>query len=94
MVCEYFVCYCELEDIIVMFGFEVLFEGDCLMVLWVCLLQCYLIQLFFVVVEYIGIVGVLVLLEMILVDCEVFIVGQYDDLFEECCYMCGSMEGV
>jgi F-type H+-transporting ATPase subunit beta len=91
---EHLARYRELEDIIAMLGMEALSADDRLKVQRARLLERYLTQPFFVVVDHTGIPGASVPLEETLSDCEDFIAGKYDDLPEEGCYMRGSMRGV
>jgi F-type H+/Na+-transporting ATPase subunit beta len=89
---EHLARYRELEDIIAMLGMEALSAEDRLKVQRARLLERYLTQPFFVVVDHTGIPGASVPLETTLSDCEGFIAGKYDDLPEEACYMRGSMQ--
>lgn len=84
--------YHELEDIIAMLGVEELSPEDRLIVMRARKLQRYLTQAFYVVSRQSGIAGVSVPLEGTLEDCEAFLVGRYDSVSEEQCYMKGRMQ--
>jgi len=84
--------YHELEDLIAMVGIEELSEQDQRTVRRARKLQRYLSQPFHVISAHSGIKGVSVPLADTLVDCEAFLLGQYEDLTEDQCYMRGSMK--
>jgi len=88
---EHLARYRELEDIIMMLGMGELSEADRRVVQRARKLQRYLTQPFHVVAEHTGIPGVSVALEDMLVDCEAFLRGDFDDLPEDRCYMRGTM---
>jgi F-type H+-transporting ATPase subunit beta len=89
---EHLARYQELEDIIAMLGFEELSPNDRLVVMRARKLQRYLTQPFRVIAAHTGIEGVSVPLPRTLDDCEAFLLGRYDDLPEQRCYMRGPME--
>ena len=89
---EHLAHYHELEDIIAMLGIEELSEKDRKIVMRARKLQRYLTQPFWVLAEHTKISGVSVSLEQTLLDCEDFLLGRYDDLSEDQCYMRGSMQ--
>jgi F-type H+-transporting ATPase subunit beta len=83
--------YQELEDVITMLGIEELSSRDKQIVMRARKLQRYLTQPFWVTAAHTGIEGVSVKLEQTLNDCESFLLGRYDDVPEEACYMQGTM---
>ena len=83
--------YDELEDIITMLGIEELSPKDRRIVMRARKLQRYLTQPFQVIASHTGMEGVSVPLHQTLDDCEAFLLGRYDDLPEERCYMRGAM---
>ena len=84
--------YHELEDIITMLGVEELSPKDRKIVMRARKLQRYLTQPFWATAAHTGIEGVSVPLEYSLADCEAFLMGRYDEIPEERCYMRGTME--
>jgi len=84
--------YHELEDIITMLGIEELSPKDRQIVMRARKLQRYLTQPFRVTASHTGIDGVSVPLVRTLDDCEAFLLGHYDDIPEDHCYMRGTME--
>jgi F-type H+-transporting ATPase subunit beta len=88
---EHLARYHELEDIIAMLGVEELSAKDRKIVARARKLQRYLTQPFWTTASHTGIQGVSVPLEQTLADCDAFLVGQYDELSEEQCYMRGQM---
>lgn len=89
---EHLARYHELEDIITMLGVEELSQADRKIIMRARKLQRYLTQPFWTTAAHTGIPGVSVPLESTLKDCELFLLGDYDEIPEECCYMQGSME--
>ena len=89
---EHLARYHELEDIIAMLGIEELAEKDRRVVMRARKLQRYLTQPFNVLAEHTRKKGVSVPLAQTLDDCEAFLLGRYDDMSEEHCYMRGSMQ--
>jgi F-type H+-transporting ATPase subunit beta len=89
---EHLARYEELMDIITMLGMEELSDQDRKIVMRARKLQRYLTQPFWTTTSHTGIQGVSVLLEDTLADCEAFLVGRYDELTEDRCYMRGTME--
>ena len=85
--------YHELEDIITMLGIEELSPKDRRIVMQARKLQRYLTQPFRVITARTGIEGMSVPLSQTLDDCEGFLLGHFDDLPEERCYMRGAMIG-
>jgi F-type H+-transporting ATPase subunit beta len=85
--------YHELEDIITMLGIEELSPKDRRIVMQARKLQRYLTQPFRVITARTGIEGMSVPLSQTLDDCEGFLLGRFDDLPEERCYMRGAMIG-
>ncbi len=83
--------YHELEDVITMLGIEELSSRDRQIVMRARKLQRYLTQPFCVTASQTGIKGVSVALQQTLNDCESFLLGQYDDVPEDACYMRGTM---
>lgn len=89
---EHLARYHELEDIITMLGIEELSPKDRRIVMRARKLQRYLTQPFSVIATHTGIEGVSVPLRHTLDDCDAFLLGQYDDLAEDRCYMRGTIE--
>lgn len=89
---EHLARYQELQDIITMLGVEELSPGDRNIVLRARKLQHYLTQPFWATASHTGIPGVSVPLQRTLTDCEAFLLGRYDEIPEERCYMRGAME--
>lgn len=89
---EHLARYHELEDIITMLGVGELSQADRKIIMRARKLQKYLTQPFWTTAAHTGMPGVSVPLESTLNDCEHFLLGNYDDIPEECCYMQGSME--
>jgi F-type H+-transporting ATPase subunit beta len=89
---EHLARYQELEDIITMLGLAELSEKDRRIVMRARKLQKYLTQPFWVTATHTGIKGVSVPLEQTIEDCDHFMVGRFDDLREEQCYMRGNMK--
>ena len=83
--------YHELEDIITMLGIEELSAKDRRIIMQARKLQRYLTQPFRVITARTGIEGKTVPLTQTLNDCEGFLLGRFDDLPEEHCYMRGAM---
>ncbi|MGR8935155.1 MAG: F0F1 ATP synthase subunit beta [Gammaproteobacteria bacterium] len=88
---EHLARYKELEDIITMLGIEELSEKDRHIIKRARKLQRYLTQPFWVTAEHTKIPGVTVPLTKTLEDCEAFLLGRFDDVTEEACYMRGAM---
>ncbi|WP_455200053.1 F0F1 ATP synthase subunit beta [Kaarinaea lacus] len=88
---EHLARYHELEDIISMLGLEELSPKDRKIVMRARKLQRYLTQPFWATASHSGIRGVSVSLQDTLNDCEAFMLGQFDELSEEQCYMRGTM---
>jgi len=88
---EHLARYKELEDIITMLGIEELAEADRKIVMRARKLQQYLTQPFATIAAHTGIKGESVPLDRVLVDCESFLLGRYDDVPEDHCYMRGAM---
>jgi F-type H+-transporting ATPase subunit beta len=88
---EHLARYRELEDIITMLGIEELSEKDRNIVMRARKLQRYLTQPFWVTAEHTKIAGVSVPLATTLDDCEAFLLGRFDGVSEDACYMRGSM---
>lgn len=84
--------YHELEDIITMLGVEELSVQDQKIVSRARKLQHYLTQPFFTTESHSGIKGASVPLQQTLTDCQAFIVGDYDHVPENKCYMRGAMD--
>ncbi|MBV1930732.1 MAG: F0F1 ATP synthase subunit beta [Porticoccaceae bacterium] len=84
--------YHELEDIITMLGIEELSPKDRHIVMQARKLQRYLTQPFRVITPRTGIEGMSVPLSQTLDDCEGFLLGRFDDVPEELCYMRGTMD--
>lgn len=89
---QHIATYRELEDIISMMGIEELSVKDRNIVLRARKLQRYLTQPFYVTNDQIDMKGVSVSLEQTLIDCELFLNGEYDHFSEEECYMKGAMQ--
>ena len=88
---EHLARYHELEDIIAMLSIEELSPEDRRIVMRARKLQRYLTQPFSVIASHTGIEGVSVPLRHTLDDCEAFLLGHYDDLPEDRCYMRGTI---
>lgn len=88
---EHLARYHELEDIISMLGLEELSPKDRKIVMRARKLQRYLTQPFWATASHSSIKGVSVPLSDTLADCEAFLLGHYDHVPEEQCYMRGSM---
>uniref|UniRef100_UPI0035C6801A F0F1 ATP synthase subunit beta n=1 Tax=Marinobacter mobilis TaxID=488533 RepID=UPI0035C6801A len=88
---EHLARYQELEDIITMLGMEELSARDRNTVIRARKLQRYLTQPFWTTAAHTGIPGVSVPLADTLQDCERFLLGHYDHLSEEACYMQGAL---
>ena len=88
---EHLARYNELEDIITMLGIEELSPGDRRIVMRARKLQRYLTQPFSVIASRTGIKGISVPLQHTLDDCEALLLGRYDDLPEDRCYMRGTI---
>jgi len=84
---EHLARYHELEDIIAMLGIEELSPKDQRIVHRARRLQRYLTQPFSVTAAHTGMPGVSVPLADTLADCQAFLLGHYDQLNEEQCYM-------
>lgn len=89
---EHLTRYQELEDIITMLGIEELTLKDRKIVMRARKLQRYLTQPFWVTAAHTGLAGVTVTVPNMLNDCESFLLGKYDDVTEDRCYMRGTME--
>jgi F-type H+-transporting ATPase subunit beta len=89
---EHLARYQELLDIITMLGVEELSAKDRQIVRRARKLQRYLTQPFWTTAAHTGIQGVSVELEDTLADCEAFLLGTYDGLTEDQCYMRGTMK--
>ncbi len=89
---EHLARYHELEDIITMLGVGELSQADRKIIMRARKLQKYLTQPFWTTAAHTGMPGESVPLESTLNDCEHFLLGNYDEIPEECCYMQGSME--
>jgi len=88
---EHLARYHELEDIITMLGIEELSPADRRIVMRARKLQRYLTQPFSVIASRTGIKGISVPLRHTLDDCEALLLGRYDDLPEDRCYMRGTI---
>jgi F-type H+-transporting ATPase subunit beta len=88
---EHLARFRELEDIITMLGIEELSQNDRRIVMRARKLQRYLSQPFHATAEHTGIQGVTVPLVTTIADCEAFLLGRYDEIPEERCYMRGPM---
>jgi F-type H+-transporting ATPase subunit beta len=91
---EHLARYQELEDIITMLGVEELSARDRKIVMRARKLQRYLTQPFWTTASHTGLQGISVPLADTLIDCEAFLLGRYDEVAEDQCYMRGSMEGI
>ncbi|TGD72578.1 F0F1 ATP synthase subunit beta [Mangrovimicrobium sediminis] len=91
---EHLARYRELEDIIAMLGIDELSAEDRKIVTRARKLQRYLTQPFWATASHSGIPGQTVKLADTLDDCEAFLLGRYDEVDEESCYMRGTMAGV
>jgi len=89
---EHLARYHELEDIIAMLGIEELSPKDQKIVNRARRLQRYLTQPFWVTAEHTGMPGVTVPLSETLADCQAFLMGRYDHLGEDQCYMRGAIK--
>lgn len=89
---EHLARYHELEDIITMLGVGELSQADRTIIMRARKLQRYLTQPFCTTAAHTGMPGVSVPLQSTLHDCEHFLLGHYDEMPEERCYMRGSME--
>jgi F-type H+-transporting ATPase subunit beta len=89
---EHLARYRELEDIMTMLGVEELAAKDQKIVIRARKLQRYLTQPFWTTASHTGIEGVSVPIKHTLADCEAFLLGRYDDVTEEGCYMRGTMD--
>lgn len=89
---EHLARYHELEDIITMLGVGELSQADRTIIMRARKLQRYLTQPFCTTAAHTGMPGVSVPLETTLNDCEHFLLGHFDEIPEERCYMQGSME--
>ena len=89
---EHLARYHELEDIITMLGVGELSQADRTIIMRARKLQRYLTQPFCTTAAHTGLPGVSVPLETALNDCEHFLLGHFDEIPEERCYMQGSME--
>jgi F-type H+-transporting ATPase subunit beta len=88
---EHLARFHELGDIISMLGLEELSPKDRLIVMRARKLERYLTQPFWSTASHSGIPGVSVALSDTLSDCEAFLLGHYDDVSEDQCYMRGTM---
>jgi len=88
---EHLARYHELGDIISMLGLEELSPKDRRIVMRARKLERYLTQPFWSTASHSGIPGVSVPLSETLSDCEAFLLGRYDDVPEDQCYMRGTM---
>ncbi|MCB1669786.1 MAG: F0F1 ATP synthase subunit beta, partial [Pseudomonadales bacterium] len=84
--------YQELEDIIIMLGVEELSPEDRKIVSRARKLQRYLTQPFWSTASHTSVPGVTVPLQETIADCEAFLLGRFDDVPEERCYMLGGMK--
>ncbi len=89
---EHLARYHELEDIMTMLGIEELSQADRKIIMRARKLQKYLTQPFMTTATHTGMPGVSVPLASTIQDCEHFLLGHYDDIPEDYCYMQGSME--
>lgn len=87
-------CYKELQDIIVILGFDELLEDDCCIVDCVCKVEKFFFQFFFVVEIFIGMFGKYVKLEEIIVGFNQIFFGELDSFFEVVFYLVGNIEEV
>lgn len=88
---EHLARYRELEDIITMLGVEELSADDRKTVTRARKLQRYLTQPFWATASHTGIHGVSIPLAQTLEDCDRFLIGHYDEVPEDQCYMRGTM---
>lgn len=88
---EHLARYHELGDIISMLGLEELSPKDRRIVMRARKLERYLAQPFWSTASHSGIPGVSVPLSDTLSDCEAFLLGQFDEVPEDQCYMRGTM---
>ena len=88
---EHLARYHELGDIISMLGLEELSPKDRRIVMRARKLERYLTQPFRSTASHSGIPGVSVALSDTLSDCEAFLLGRYDEVPEDQCYMRGTM---
>jgi len=89
---EHLARYAQLEDVIAMLGVEELSAKDRKIVMRARKLQRYLTQPFWVTAAHTGMAGVSVPLAATLDDCEGFLLGHFDELPEDRCYMRGSLK--
>lgn len=89
---EHLARYKELEDIINMLGVAELTEADRKIVMRARKLERYFTQPFSTTAVHTGIKGESVPLKQVLADCDSFLLGRYDNVPEEQCYMRGAME--
>ena len=89
---EHLARYRELEDIITMLGVEELSASDRKIVTRARKLQRYLTQPFWATAAHTGIPSQSVALNQTLTDCENFLLGHYDEISEDRCYMRGTMD--
>lgn len=85
--------YRELEDVITMLGIEELSEADRRIIVRARKIQRYLSQPFFMAAQHSGVPGQSVRLQETLDDCDGFLVGKFDDIPDQHCYMRGPMRG-
>ena len=88
---EHLARYQELEDIITMLGVEDPSAKDQKIVTRARKLQRYMTQPFWATARHTRIAGASVPIAQTLDDCEAFLLGRYDDIPEEQCYMRGNM---
>jgi F-type H+-transporting ATPase subunit beta len=88
---EHLARYRELEDTIAMLGVQELSAKDQRIVMRARKLERYLTQPFSTTATQTGLEGISVPLEQTLADCERFLLGDYDAVPEERCYMRGAM---
>jgi F-type H+/Na+-transporting ATPase subunit beta len=91
---EHLARYQELEDIISMLGAEELSADDRKIVMRARKLQRYLTQPFWATASHTGLEGVSLPLTRTLADCEAFLLGRYDEIPEDHCYMRGAMADI
>lgn len=87
-------CYKELCDIIVILGMDELLLEDKLLVVCVCKIQCFLLQLFYVVEVFMGLLGKYVLLKEMICGFKMIVDGECDYLLEQVFYMVGMIDEV
>ena len=75
-----------------MLGIEELSEKDRQVVMRARKLQRYLTQPFWVTAAHTGLEGASVSLQDVLDDCDAFMLGHFDDVTEDQCYMRGTMK--